>query len=68
MDRLQLNDNPGDDCTQTSALHHAFEDYGDIDEWNEMAVSRAYYKPGAPMLRWLNKNNMLLFTDEELEM
>lgn len=68
LDRLQLNDDPGDDCSQTSALYHAFEDYGDVDEWNEMAVSRAYYKPGAPMLRWLKKNNMLLFTDEELEL
>ena len=60
-------DDESDDCIQTSALQHS-ADGGSIDDWDEMAVSKAYFKPMVPMLKWLKKNNMLLFTKEDFKL
>lgn len=61
------DDDKSDDCSQTSALQHS-ADGGSIDDWDEMAVSKAYFKPMVPMLKWLKKNNMLLFTKEDFKL
>lgn len=67
-DVLQITpDDESDDCSQTSALSHAHE-ISSIDNWDDMAVSKAYFKPMVPMLKWLDKNNMLLFTNEDFKL
>ena len=61
-------DDVDDDCSQTSSLEHAVNDGSGGEDWFNQSISKAYYKPLKPMLKWLKQNNMLLFTNEEIEL